>query len=85
VQVLSQVISSRPAEPRSPALLFGAGLQSGQQGRQPGALSCGRPWLLHRDSWVVKMGGKTNCFRSRLVRLLRLPENKPIDVQALKE
>jgi hypothetical protein len=32
-----------------------------------------------------KSGGKTNCFRSRLVRFLRLPRNKPIDVQTLKE
>jgi hypothetical protein len=35
--------------------------------------------------WVVKMGGKSNCFEPRFLRFLRLPGNKPIDVQALKE
>src|SRR3979490_2563737 len=39
MQMLSEVISSRPAYPPSPALLLGDGLQSGQQSCQPSTLA----------------------------------------------
>ena len=36
MQVLSQVISPRPTQPASPAILRGAELSRGEQSRQPG-------------------------------------------------
>ena len=78
MQVLSDVISSRPAQPPPPALLLGNRVQSGQQGRQPGTLALSPDAQAYYDGLEQR---RLNA-RHHVRRILALAEIYPADAVA---